>query len=705
MKGSHDPGRPFKGQALQTTSNETIVPSIVDDPRLDRQTLTRTPTGNRLLEDAQPRMHFAIQRPRERSASTSICLSEMGGRWVTVPRCHEDALISSSNTKGMSQEDLPDGGASGTLLLEGDVPTLVPSYDDPTASLTTLLPTPRGTTTPLLPSRCSQVSQPTEKLEVLRQELHNGELYETLVQKHGVSREVHPVTRRLSVSHVPESSQDSQESSASPRLRRKSTTAYQPSPSISSQLSSPSPTIRTSPILGRITLSSPTTPRDLCMAAIAELEETQDVLMEAWSRCCQTRQPIPPIKDLWNALYDFTYVLNLFTALTATKSCVDEEEPSNPTAQDPDWVRPRIRAKYMKWRTPIQQAVHRSLGIGYNADWADNSSNGDDDEDDHQAQQQELYPLTPRQLKDLARLCFEASNMLRPLTVALKALLSHQRELICARKSQRWRLYLSLKRVAQEHIDDCVRIARCPLMSWLRNARNQACEALGLDVNKVPGGESEKEVVEEDYERKVLACGALQEDYTEDLEIDDEKKSMCSVTLEPGEAPRRVRTRIISFKAQYYCFCLLSARCSPDKLDELAAKVTNLLLHLEIKHIGDASLRGELRDLRRSVVRRVEKAERAHRRRLGLFDSVICKMTRPTLHERMMRNIKAGWENISGVYFLNDLDKLFVRSAPSTVRSDSWSEEYMSTESMSAEDMSVEGVEMEVEEMSPLHRC
>lgn len=695
MKDSHNSSPPFKGQTLHLASNETIVPSIVDDPRLDLQTLTRTLTGNRLLEDGHPRMHFAIQRPRARSASTSICLPEKSSCWFTIPRCHEDTPISTSKDQDIPERHvlLAEGDYDSRSLSLEEVPSIPMAYDDPTASLTTLLPTPRGTTGPSLALRCSQVSQPTEELKDFRQKVDNEELYETLVQRHGLCRKEHPVTRRLSISHVSDSSQDSPESLRCPRPRRKSTSAYQ-SPSSDFQLGPPNPSIRTSSILGSITLSSPTTPRELCMAAIFELEETQDVLMEAWSRCCMTRQPIPAIKDLWNALYNFTYVINLFTALTATKSCADEEGPPAPTGQDHDWVRPEIRAKYMKWRTPIQQAVHRSLGIGYNGDWADdNSSDGnDDDDDDHQDQQQELYPLTPRQLKDLARVCFEASHMLRPLAMALKALLPHQRELIWARKSERWRLYLSLKRVLQEQIDECVRIARCPLMSWLRNARNQACEALGLDGNKVPGGEKQEE---KEDQSEVTACGALQEDHSENVEIDDDEKSMCDATFEPGEIPRQVRTRTITFKAQYYFFCLLSARCSPDKLEELAVKVTNLLLHLEINNIGDSSLREELRGLRRSVMRRADKAERAHRRRLGLVDSVICKMTRRPFHERMMGTIKAGWENISGRNLLNEIDKLFIRSAPST----------LSSASLSAEDMSVEEVETEVEEMSPLHRC
>lgn len=703
MKDLHNPIPLFEGQTLHSTSNETIVPSVVDDQGLDRQTLTRTLTGNRLLEDAHPRMHFTSQRPRARSASTSICLPEKAGRWVAVPQRHEDTPISTFSNQDASQKHFllaKEDDASGILSLE-EVPSIAMSYDDPTASLTTLLPTPCRTTGLLLPHRCIQVSQPKDKLQELRQKLDNEQLYETLVQKHGVCREEHPVTRRLSTSYAADSlPQVSRESSPSPRLRRKSTSAYQPSTKSSSQLSSPKSIIRTSSILGPITLSSPATPRDLCMAAIAELEETQDILMEAWSRCCQTRQSIPPIKDLWNALYNFTYVINLFTALTATKSCTDEEGPSTPTGQDHDWVRPEIRAKYMKWRTPIQAAIHRSLGIGYNGGWAENDSSDNDDDEDFHDQQQEIYPLTPKQLKDLARVCFEASNMLRPLAIALKALLPHQRELIWAEKSGRWSLYVCLKTVVQEHIDECVRIARCPLMSWLRNARNQACEALGLDVNKVPGSEKDGE----DDGREVQIFGALQEEHAEEVEIGDEE-SMCGVILEPGEVPRQVRTRIMTLKAQYYFFCLLSARCSLDKLDGLAAKVTNLLLYLEISNIGDALLREELRDLRRSVMRRVEKAERAHRRRLGLMDSVIQKITRPTLHERMTRNIKAGRENVSGMYFLNDIGKLFARSARSTVSSDSRSEESMSTEDISAEDLSVGEVETEVKKMSPLHRC
>lgn len=698
MKDSRNSSPPFRGQTLHSSSDETIVPCLVDKPRLDRQILTRTMTGNRLSEDAQPRMHFTIQRPRARSASTSICLPEKGCRWVTVPQRHGETPDCPTNTQGTSQQVFPDDGVSGTLSLGEGIPTLALGYDDPTASLTTLLPTPRISTGHLLQARCSQVSQPTEKSKGLHQQLQNEELYGTLVQKHGICRQEHPVTRRLSTSYAIVSLPEIlQVSSPCPRLRRKSTSAYQTSPTSHSQLISSNPSILTSSILGPITLSSPATPRDLCLAAIAELDETQDVLMEAWSHCCQTRQPIPPIKDLWNALYNFTYVMNLFTALTATRSCADEQDPSAPTGQDHDWVCPEIRAKYMRWRTPIQKAIHQSLGVGYNKDWADDHSI-DDNNDGHQDQQQELYPLSPKQQNDLARVCFEASYLLRPLTIALKALLPHQRELIRAKRAERWRLYLSVGGVVQEHIDDCVRIARCPLMSWLRNARNQACEALGLDINKVPGGEKRGEEVDDG--REVQASGALQEGDLEDVKVYDEEKSIPGVTLQPKEVPRRIRTRIISLKAQYYFISLLSDRCSPDKLEELATKVTDLLLHLQIANIGDASLRIELRDLRRSIMRRVEKAEGAHRRRLGLMDSVIQKMTRTTLHERMMRKLKAGWENVSGMHFLNDRGKLFSRSARSTMSSVSSLEE-----SVSAESISLEEVETEVEELSPLHRC
>lgn len=694
MKGSNSLVSPFKCQTSHSTSRQSKISSIVDDQRLDRQTLTRTLSGNFLLEDARPRMRFTIQRPRARGASTSICLPEKGAGspWVTVPRHYGNTPISTANIKELCQEDLPadDDGASGSLTLEEAIPSLSSSDDDTAASLTTLLPTPCGPTTSLLPSRCSQVSQPPEKLKELHQKVRNEELYETLLKDYGICRKEHPVTRRLSTSHALDLAQASQPS-ACLRPRRKSTSAYQASYSSGSQPIPPHSVIRTSQILGTITLPSPTTPRELCLAAISELEETQATLTEAWSRCCKTRQPIPQIQDLWNALYNFTFIIHLFTALTVDP-CEDDGELSTSATRSHDWLHADVRAQCMAWRTPKQEMIHKNMGIACNVNRpgrVEDHSNSDDDHHHHHHNKdhREMYPLSPRQQKDLARVCFEASHMLRPLTFALKALLPQQRELAWAKRTERWRLFLSLKKMVQQKIDDCVRITRCPLTSWLRNARNQACEALGLDTSKVPGGEEE----EEDG-REVMACGALQE-YTEDLEVDDDEEENSGVILEPGML-RRIRIRIISFKAQYYLFCLLSPRCSPDKLEELAAKVTGLLLQLQVTNISDASQLAKLRNLRRNIMRRVEKAERKHKRRLGLVDSVICKMTHRPLHERITRNIKAGWAKTNDVY------EIFPRLSQPPMSTASSLEE-----STAAEEISVEEVEMDVERMSQLHRC
>lgn len=685
---------------MHSTSRASITTRIVDDQRLDRQTLTRTLSGSLLLEDARPRMLFNNEQPRARGASTSICLPEKGAGspWVTVPQHHGNAPISTatSNTKRSCQEDLlaDDDGTSGILTLKGEFPSLSISDDDTDESLATLLPTPRGLTAPLHPARCSQVSQTPEKLKELHQTVKNEGLYENLLRDYGICRKEHPVTRRLSTSHAQDSPQVSQPASC-PRPRRKSTSAYQISPSIGPQSIPPDCMIRISSILGTVTLSSAATPRELCLAAIAELEETQDALTEAWSRCCKTRQPIPPIQDLWNALYNFTFIIHLFTALTVDP-CADNGELCTPTARDHDWLRPDIRSQCMAWRTPKQEAIHQRLGVAYNGERpasVDDHSNSNNDGDHHNKDHQGMYPLTTRQLKDLARICFEASHMLRPLTVALKALLPQQRELAWAKRTGRWSLFLSLKKVVQQQIDDCVRITHCPLTSWLRNARNQACEALGLDTSKVPDGEEGDKDGQE-----VMACGALQE-HTDDLEMDDDDEENSGYVLEPGDL-RRIRIRIMSYKAQYYLLCLLSPRCSPDKLEKLAAKVTGFLLQVEVSNIGDTSLRAELRDLRRTIMRRVEKTERKHTRRLGLVDSVICKITRRPLRERITQNIKPRWIKTFGINFHNDVYETsphLVQPPMSTISS--------LEESTAAEEMSVEEVEMVIERMSPLHRC
>lgn len=293
----------------------------------------------------------------------------------------------------------------------------------------------------------------------------------------------------------------------------------------------------------------------------------------------------------------------------------------------------------MTWRTPEQKKIHRRLGIAYDEDWA---TWADDDA-------RERYPLSGKQLMTLARVCFEASDMLWPLINALRELSLWQRRLLRAKTAERWGLYLGLKREVHRCIDECVLIAQCPLVSWLRNAREDVCAALGLDADKVPKGE------EKDDE---TVRGALLEG--EDVRDQEDEKNDEVVFQEKG-VPRRLRIRIATSKARYYFFCLLSPRCSFDKHEELATNLTLFLQQMEEENSGNEELRTKLIELRQRVMRRLAKTEKVHHVKIHLLDSTTREMTQPVLAKRIISGIKAGWEKLLGRYFWDDLDELFLR--------------------------------------------
>ncbi|KAJ4392310.1 hypothetical protein N0V93_005935 [Gnomoniopsis smithogilvyi] len=555
-------------------------------------------------------MSLPMKRPRKRGASTSICLPEKGSSWVTVPQS-DTQTSNKTNDETTSQDIVFDNGSSEREPLCKDA-SIDSSEARESASPITAMPKSSHDTSPLLPARCEHVSKPTEKLEQVRLKARNKALLEKLVQDHGIDRMQYPVSTNDAF-----------------------------------HLDGPSRGIlRISPVLGPINLHSPISAKALCLAAIADFDKTQTVLMDAWSPCCRVRDCIPPIQNLWNDLSNFSFAVHLFTALTVTRpSALKSEAPSTPTGHPRNWLQPEVRARYMTWRTPAQKRIHHRLDIAYDEDWAVSVDGGDDDD------VRERYPLSGKQLMKLAHVCFKASDMLWPLIKALRELFLWQKRMVRAKTDAHWTMFYKRRREVHRCMGKCVRITRCPLVSWLRVARGEVCAALGMDAEKVPGGEDEGD--------DVMARGALLEE--KPVEDQRDEKEIDEVVLEQGAIPRQARVRIALFKARYHFICLLSPRWSFDKLEELATNITLIMEQMEEEEedMGNAIVSSKLNAIRQRIMRRVEKMEKTHHRKISLVDPITRKMIRPIVPKRAISGIKAGWAKVLGRHFLDGLDELF----------------------------------------------
>lgn len=223
-------------------------------------------------------------------------------------------------------------------------------------------------------------------------------------------------------------------------------------------------------------------------AKVTAWHQTVEDFGREWKRCCfaQCRHNFlqdslikEATKDVWQPLGDFNYVLSVYSFL---------EGVNNRS------LLPQLRPVYMAWRSPEQARLHER----YNLEGEDDLPAGDTTSSNHESRENgsrataSKYPLTKRQHLRLARICGEMDWMLDALRSYLRIFQDRRAEYATESTTagiteavvteHRWRL-INATREFQSHSEILIR--------QLRNSRNGLCEALGLDPDKVPGGDTD----------------------------------------------------------------------------------------------------------------------------------------------------------------------------------------------------------------------
>ncbi|POS70609.1 hypothetical protein DHEL01_v210997 [Diaporthe helianthi] len=223
---------------------------------------------------------------------------------------------------------------------------------------------------------------------------------------------------------------------------------------------------------------------------VAEWQQTVAEFNLEWKRWCfaqrrasfwQDSLITDATKHIWTPLSDFNYVLSVYSFL---------EGVNNPN------LLPHLRPVYMAWRSPEQIRLHERCGLGLGGQ--DNlpsengaSSNHPSRRDNGSRAAASKYPLTRRQHLRLARTCDDVDWMLRHLRHCLQVFQNCR--LVCAAASTAAATFSDV--VVVEHRRGLGNAARQfhavskTLISHLRVSRTGLCEALGLDPDKVPGGD------------------------------------------------------------------------------------------------------------------------------------------------------------------------------------------------------------------------
>lgn len=184
------------------------------------------------------------------------------------------------------------------------------------------------------------------------------------------------------------------------------------------------------------------------------------------------------IKDFWQPLSDFNYVLSVYSFLEGVRN-------RN--------LLPHFRQKYMAWRSPEQAKFHESCGL---RDEEDGSSNGNTSSDDMSRYDESRamaskYPLTIHQHLGVARVCDDVNGSLKSLQNWLGEF--QNRRQACLRGITEAGLSNAAMAERRGDLTDAARefssLARA-LTKQLRDSRTRLCEALGLDSNQVPGGDT-----------------------------------------------------------------------------------------------------------------------------------------------------------------------------------------------------------------------
>lgn len=226
---------------------------------------------------------------------------------------------------------------------------------------------------------------------------------------------------------------------------------------------------------------------DFHEAKVAEWQQTVAEFSQAWKGWCfvqglakgwQDNLIKDPINDFWQPLSDFNFVLSVYSFLEGVRNCN---------------LRPDLRPMYMKWRSPEQVRFHESHDLQREEDesFEKSSSSHGISGDNGSRLATSKYPLTRQQHLRVARICGDVAGRLKELRHWLDMFRNYRA--VYAVASNRSNLSSAVMAGHRGRLTDAARQFSSlskTLTSQLRNSRTLLCEALGLDPEQVPGGDT-----------------------------------------------------------------------------------------------------------------------------------------------------------------------------------------------------------------------
>lgn len=227
---------------------------------------------------------------------------------------------------------------------------------------------------------------------------------------------------------------------------------------------------------------------DFHEAKVAEWQQTIAEFSQAWKGWCfvqglakgwQDNLIKEPINGFWQPLSDFNYVLSVYSFLEGVRNCN---------------LRPDLRPTYMKWRSPEQIRFHESHDLQREEDgsFEKSLSSNDMSGDNGSRLGASKYPLTRQQHLRVARICSDVAGRLKELRHWLDMFRNYRQ--VHAVASRRLDLSSAVMAEHERRLTDAARQFSSrskTLTSQLRDSRTLLCEALGLDPEQVPGGDTD----------------------------------------------------------------------------------------------------------------------------------------------------------------------------------------------------------------------
>lgn len=351
------------------------------------------------------------------------------------------------------------------------------------------------------------------------------------------------------------------------------------------------------------TLSSPTSPEaTYTERALAAWRAVVAEFNRHYKTAC-VRRPIrgPHLdRDFWASLEDFHHVAGLYLELVN------------------DDLTPRERARVMNKRTCSQKNVQEFLWQ-IPTEWTGAAGELAYTSSVKNKGTCSKFPLSRAQHKGVARACYYAVDEMQELVDAVvnynRAALAHHNanapeQLVGSSDVERQRLWEAAGKAAR----NCERVAHMPLYLLLDDARDDLCQAMGLDPDAVP----------KSFRMTPLVSETTYYDEDERVESEVARPSMSKLS------PRRLGIKILSLQAQFLALQLslgfnLRLGFFPARTVHALERMMEMLEEMIDWETNNptikASSRGRLEKLRDEVMGLLERTVRSTPEILSLLDS------------------------------------------------------------------------------------